>query len=64
MEALEKNHAKTMEWLGTLKGEDLEHGGVHAAWGEQTVRSMLKILMLHDKMHSMEIVRRKTAAAP
>lgn len=50
--------AETLAWLETLTPEELDLVGEHAAWGEQTVRGMLKILMLHDKMHTQEIVKR------
>jgi hypothetical protein len=64
MDALDKAHGETLAWIETLRAEDLERGGLHAAWGEQTVRSMLKILILHDKMHALEIGRRIKASEP
>lgn len=56
--ALEQARAATYTWLETLTAEQLERTGEHAAWGMQTVRGMVKILMLHDKMHTQEILKR------
>ncbi len=58
MAALERARRETLELIETLRASDLDRGGVHAVWGEQTVGSMLKILMLHDKMHGLEIGKR------
>lgn len=61
MEQLDRARAETYAWLDTVTPDVLDRKGQHAAWGEQTVRGMIKILMLHDKTHTMEIVRRKRA---
>jgi uncharacterized damage-inducible protein DinB len=61
--ALETARADTLAWLDTLTLQDLERGGLHAAWGELTVQGILKILMLHDKMHTLEIAMRKQTRA-
>lgn len=58
LDALTAVRAETLAWIESLAPEQLDLVGVHAAWGEQTVRGMLKILMLHDKMHTQEIVKR------
>jgi uncharacterized damage-inducible protein DinB len=58
MQTLNQARLATYEWLETLTPEQLERTGQHAAWGEQTVRGMIKILILHDKMHTQQIVKR------
>ena len=50
--------AATLAWIETLTPDVLDLLGEHAAWGPQSVRGMLKILMLHDKMHTQEIMKR------
>ncbi len=55
---LHATRAATLAWLETLTAEDLERRGQHAAWGEQSVRGMIKILMLHDKTHAQELAQR------
>lgn len=58
LQELDAARAATFAWLDTLTPADLDRKGEHAAWGQQTVRGMIKILMLHDKTHTQEIVRR------
>ena len=43
--------------LEERRGAELapERRGQHAVWGEQTVRTMLRILALHDKMHTQDV---------
>lgn len=55
---LDATRAETLEWLGTLTPDQLERGGQHAVWGTQTVRGMLKILIIHDKAHTHDLVQR------
>jgi hypothetical protein len=55
---LERTGADTLAWVEALTPEDLERGGEHAAWGDQTVRGMLRILALHDKVHTQDILKR------
>ncbi len=55
---LERTRAETLAWLGTLTPEQLERSGEHAAWGETTVRGIIRILALHDQMHAQEIRNR------
>ncbi len=59
MLALQAARTATLAWMDTLTSEQLDRTGTHAAWGDQTVRGMLKILVLHDKMHAMDILKRK-----
>ncbi len=47
--------AETLAWIDSLAPEELERTGQHAVWGEQTVRSMIRILAIHDKLHAQEI---------
>lgn len=62
LQNLRETRAATLAWMEQLTPEQLERRGEHAAWGEQTVRGMLKILALHDKMHTQDILKRKTSA--
>jgi uncharacterized damage-inducible protein DinB len=62
MRALEETRAATLAWLDELSAADLERKGAHAAWGEQSVRGILKILILHDKMHAQQIEKRGKVA--
>lgn len=61
--SLTEVRAATLAWVETLTPEQLDMIGVHAAWGEQSVKGMLKILALHDKMHTQEILKRRAAGA-
>lgn len=56
--ALTAVRAETLAWMDTLMPDALDLTGEHAAWGPQSVRGMLKILMLHDKMHTQQIMKR------
>jgi uncharacterized damage-inducible protein DinB len=62
LQNLYETRAATLAWMEQLTSEQLERRGEHAAWGAQTVRGMLKILTLHDKMHTQDILKRKTSA--
>lgn len=57
--ALEETRAETLAWLDTLSPEQLERRGEHAVWGDQSVRGMLRILIIHDKFHRGDIEKRK-----
>lgn len=57
---LRQTRADTLMWLETLTPEQLARGGQHAVWGDQTVRGMLKILVIHDKMHVQDLLKRTT----
>lgn len=61
LSALTDTRAGTLAWMDTLTAEQLERRGVHAAWGDLTVSGMLKILMLHDKRHSQDILKKDAA---
>ena len=61
MQVLNDTRTETLAWMDTLTTEQLERRGVHAAWGDQTVRGMLKILLLHDKMHTQDILKKNAA---
>jgi hypothetical protein len=58
LDSLTAVRAATIGWLETLTPDQLDRTGEHAAWGEQTVRGMVKILVVHDKMHAQEIMKR------
>lgn len=60
MRTLKETRAATLAWMDTLTPEQLERKGMHAAWGEQNVRGMLRILVLHDKMHARDISKGKS----
>lgn len=62
LQELRDARAETLRWMDTLTLEQLEQRGVHAAWGNQTARGMLKILILHDKLHTQDILKRNRAA--
>jgi hypothetical protein len=47
--------AETLAWINSLAPEQLDRKGEHAVWGDETVRGMIRILALHDKMHAQEI---------
>lgn len=55
--ALETTRNETLAWLESLTPEQLDRGGEHAVWGDQTVRGMLKILVIHDKLHTQDLTR-------
>ncbi|CAG0947759.1 hypothetical protein ANRL1_04513 [Anaerolineae bacterium] len=57
--ALNATRADTLAWLDMLTPEQLERSGAHAVWGDQSVRQMLRILVIHDKFHRGDIEKRK-----
>jgi uncharacterized damage-inducible protein DinB len=57
--ALNAARANTLAWLATLTPAQLERTGEHAVWGKQSVRGMLRILVIHDKFHRGDIEKRK-----
>ena len=59
IDALHATRAETLAWLDTLTPAQLERKGKHAVWEEQTVRSMFRILVIHDKFHRGDIEKRK-----
>lgn len=59
--AVNAERAKTLAWLETLTPEQLERRGKHAVWGDQTVRSMFRILVLHDRLHRGDIEKIKAS---
>ncbi len=57
--ALNAARADTLAWLATLTSAQLERTGAHAVWGNQSVRGMFRILVIHDKFHRADIEKRK-----
>jgi len=57
--ALNDARADTLAWLATLVPAQLERTGEHAVWGKQSVRGMLRILVIHDRFHRADIEKRK-----
>jgi len=57
--AVNQTRAETLAWLETLTLAQLERNGEHAMWGDQTVRGMFRILVIHDKLHRGDIEKRK-----
>ncbi|MCI0477508.1 MAG: DinB family protein [Anaerolineales bacterium] len=57
--ALKDARVETLAWLDTLSLAQLERPGEHAVWGKQSVRGMLRILVIHDKFHRGDIEKRK-----
>ncbi len=60
LSGLRATRVATLAWMDTLTPEQLERGGQHAAWGDQNIRGMLRILVLHDKRHTQELLKRVT----
>ncbi|MBI5653567.1 MAG: DinB family protein [Chloroflexi bacterium] len=58
LSALDATRADTLAWLDTLTLAQLERAGAHAVWGDQSVRGMLRILVIHDKFHRGDIEKR------
>lgn len=58
--ALDETRRDTLAWLDTLTRAQLERGGEHAVWGNQSVKGMFRILVIHDKFHRGDIQKRKT----
>ncbi len=58
--ALDQTRQDTLAWLETLTAAQLERSGAHAVWGDQSVRGMFRILVIHDKFHRGDIEKRKT----
>jgi uncharacterized damage-inducible protein DinB len=59
MAALHQTRQDTLTWLDTLTAAQLERSGEHAVWGPQSVRGMFRILVIHDKFHRGDILKRK-----
>ncbi len=62
--ALRETRAATLAWMDTLAPEQLERGGQHAAWGDATVRGMLKVIALHERMHTQDIKKEHGSCEP
>jgi uncharacterized damage-inducible protein DinB len=58
LDALNAARAETLAWLDTLTPAQLERTGEHAVWGKQSVRGMLRILVIHDRFHRADIEKR------
>jgi uncharacterized damage-inducible protein DinB len=58
--ALDETRRDTLAWLDTLTPAQLERGGEHAVWGNQSVKGMFRILVIHDKFHRGDVQKRKT----
>ena len=56
---LARVRGETLRWLESLSEEQLDRRGLHAAWGEQTVRGVFRILAIHDKLHRDDLAKRK-----
>ena len=61
LDRLRETRATTLAWMDTLSPEQLQRGGQHAAWGDQNIRGMIRILALHDKTHTLEVLKRVTS---
>ena len=59
MAALKQTRSETLAWLATLTPTQLERTGEHAVWGNLSVRGMFRILVIHDKFHRGDILKRK-----
>ncbi len=57
--ALNQTRQETLAWLETLSSAQLERSGEHAVWGNQSVRGMFRILVIHDRFHRGDIEKRK-----
>jgi uncharacterized damage-inducible protein DinB len=57
--ALNASRADTLAWLDTLTPAQLERIGEHAVWGKQSVKGMMRILVIHDRLHRGDIEKRK-----
>ena len=57
--ALNDARTGTLAWLAVLTPAQLERTGQHAVWGKQSVKGMLRILVIHDKFHRGDIEKRK-----
>jgi len=57
--AVNAARADTLAWLDTLTPVQLERSGEHAVWGKQSVKGMLRILVIHDRFHRADIENRK-----
>jgi uncharacterized damage-inducible protein DinB len=57
--ALGQVREETLSWLDTLTHAQLERSGEHAAWGKLSVKGIFRILVLHDRTHRGDILKRK-----
>jgi hypothetical protein len=57
--ALDATRVDTLAWLETLSPAQLERSGEHAVWGKLSVKGVFRILVLHDKTHRGDILKRK-----
>jgi uncharacterized damage-inducible protein DinB len=58
---LEAAQEATLALLGHLDDEALAITGTHPAWGEVSVRQVLRIIPLHDNMHRRDILKLRKA---
>ena len=56
--------AANLRMIARMQPADLERSGLHAEWGEVTVRTMLEMEAGHDTLHLRQIERiRRTLEA-
>ncbi len=53
--ALTRVRKETLAWLESLTPAQLERTGEHAVWGKQSAYGMLRILVIHDRLHRADI---------
>ena len=51
----------TLDLLHSLEDETLAMTGTHPAWGEVSLRQVLRIIPLHDSMHRRDILKLRKA---
>jgi hypothetical protein len=58
---LEAAQEATVDLLHSLEDEALGVTGTHPAWGEVSLRQVLRIIPLHDSMHRRDILKLRKA---
>ena len=49
--------AESVQWVNTLKDEELDIKGRHPFLGETVIREMVKMLYLHNQLHYRDVKR-------
>jgi hypothetical protein len=61
LDDLDAAQKATLDLLHHLEDETLDVAGTHPAWGETSLRQVLRIIPLHDSMHCRDILKLRKA---
>lgn len=57
LEQYKQIRAETVQWVSSLKDEELEIKGRHPFLGETVIREMVKMWYIHNQLHNRDVKR-------